>query len=305
MNVIRLGWREAALLGAPRCVDALGALSLSLDSSWVEDRVFVIVTTFVDETGIAGNRVLLAGYTARLHEWQGFNAKWRKQLREAEIPYSHITEMRKGDHPFEGWDDAKINAFVLKVAPLIAKYCSFGLTVGVNKEHRAAYAANMPPKTSPDSAYGMCARQFFEQVPQFVERVMGLRHARVNFVFERQDQLFGDAERIFHELRKVDPEMRRVLGTITPAEKEDFPGLQAADMLAFWARRREPTASFSKVPDKALPVFLGRKRVECPHFRVDIGEDAIPRYHEVAGEIGRRRRHAKREAKKAARERPS
>jgi hypothetical protein len=297
----RLTKAESRLLGAPSEVDALGALSLSLDSSWVEDRLFVIVTAFVDETGIDGERVTLAGYVATLGRWHGFNFRWNNLLDEAEIPYSHITEMKKGDHPFEGWDEAKALAFIDKAAPLMPQYCGFGLSVHVNKAHRAAYAANMPPKTNPDSAYGMCARQFFEKVPEFVASVMKLRNVRINFVFERQNEHFAGAEQIFHELKRVDDNLSRVLGTITPGEKDEFCGLQAADMFAYVARKAEPTAKFSPVPPDGR-VFEGQKRVRCPHFRVNIGEDAIPKYHEVAGEIRRRRRYRDRKAKKAAKQ---
>jgi hypothetical protein len=162
----------------------------------------------------------------------------------------------------------------------------------------------MPPKTSPDSAYGMCARQFFEKVPEFVKRLMGLRHARVNFIFERNDQHYGDAERIFHELRKVDPHFRERLGTITAGEREDFAGLQAADLLAYTSRRYEPKASFGEVPPRTTgkAMFADHGYQKCPVFRVDIGEDAIPRYHEAAANIGRLSRQARQAAKKARRE---
>lgn len=295
---------DARLLGSPETVDELGALSLSLDSSWHKDRLFVIVTTFVDETGMDGPRIMLAGYAARVQHWHGFASKWQKLLDEMGIPYSHVLEMRRGDPPFEGWNDARVDAFRAKAGKIIQRYCDFGLTVGVNKEHRKAYASAMPPKTSPDSAYGMCARQFFEKVPEFVERLSGLRHARINFVFERHDQHFGDAERIFHELKKVDPQFRDRLGTITPGEKHDFAGLQAADLLAYLARRLEPKASFGQIEPgtKGKAIFGGRKLVECPHFRVDIGESALPRYHETATEIARRRRYARERAKRARRE---
>jgi hypothetical protein len=264
----------------------------------------VLVTAFVDETGTDGDRVMLAGYAARVGDWHGFVSKWDNLLGKYEIPYSHILEMRRADPPFEGWNSHKLADFVLEASPIIKKYCGFGLTVGVDKKHRITYAANMPPKTSPDSAYGMCARQFFEKVPEFVARLMGLRHVRVNFVFERHDQHFGDAERIFHELKRVEPIFGERLGTITPGEKADFAGLQAADLLAYTSRRFEPKAEFNSVPPRTTgkAMFAGHAFQKCPIFRVDIGEDAIPRYHEAATEIGRRRRQARQAAKKARRE---
>lgn len=299
MRFYRIDPSDARLLGAPDEVDELGSLSLSLDSEWVADRLFVIVTTFIDETGMDGPRVMLAGFTARLHQWHAFSGQWRKLLTRAEIPYSHVLEMKRGDPPFEGWDERKTVAFLKGAAPLISKYCDFGLTVGVDDEIHKRIVAGRPDKTTMDSAYGACARQFFERVPSHVERVMGLRHARLNFVFERHDQRFGDAERIFHELKHVSAYFRERLGTITPGEKEDFPGLQAADCFAYFARRKEPEMGFAPVPTEG-PIFAGNKLSPCPLFRVNIGEDAIPLFHQSATEIARRRRGLKSQAKKAA-----
>lgn len=296
MRWFHLTKEEARVLGAPRKVDALGALSLSLDSEWVEERLFVIVTAYVDETGMDGTRVALAAYVATLGRWHGFNHKWREALAEESIPYSHIMEMRKGEGPFEGWDKPKTDAWIGKVSPLTEEYLGFGISAHVNKADRETYAANMPPKTSPDSAYGMCARQLFEQVPDYVARILKLPRARINFIFERHDQHFGDAERIFHELKFVDDDLARVLGTITPAERIEFPGLQIADMFAFTARRAEPHVNFADVP-KEGPMRVGHKRVRCPHLRVDLTADAIPKCHEVAGEIRRRRRFRAKKAK--------
>jgi hypothetical protein len=290
---------NARVLGAPGEVDELGALSLSLCSEWREGQLFMLVTAYVDETGMDGPRVMLAGYISRTADWHGFANAWRKLLKASgNIPYSHITEMRKGEGPFRGWTDATLDKFIRGVGPIVAKYCSLGLTVAVDRAvHKEKYQANMPPKTSADSAYGMCARIFFERIPEYVEQYMGLRHARINFVFERHDQHFGDAERIFNELKKVDPFFKERLGTITPGEAEDFAGLQAADALAFMARRLEPNQNFTVVP-KDAPAHEVRQLTtsECLTFHVDINEGAVGEFHRIHEKIGHlsRRQRAKR-----------
>jgi hypothetical protein len=264
----------------------------------------VIVTVFVDETGMDGPRVLLAGHIARSPDWRGFANQWGKLLRDFEIPYSHITEMRKGDPPFEGWTDTRVSAFARKAGRLISKYCSFSLTVAIDDEvHRTAYRAKMPPKTTADSAYGLCARLFFEKVPEYVERFMGLRHARINFVFERHDQRFGDAERIFHDLKHVEPYFAAHLGTIISGEAVEHAGLQAADIMAFMARRLEPKMNFTEMqPGSELKDVRRRTPSQCPAFHVDIREDRIHLLHGVAEEIGRRRRQLRQKAKKSRKE---
>lgn len=249
----------------------------------------MIFCCYIDETGMDGPRVMLAGYVAPLHKWHGFRRKWNELLRDEGIYYSHIMEMRSGKSPFEGWDTNRISSFVKKSSNIVKKYCDLGLTAAVNKDNRKKYALNMPQKTSPDSAYGMCARQFFEQIPLLIQKYVGVKSCRVNFIFEHHRQHFGDAERIFDQIKRTDPRYANWLGSIKSAECENFAGLQAADILAYSARRYEPKAEFIPVPSGIGSRVLKRIGVdECPIFRIDIDEDAIPLYHDAASEIRRR-----------------
>lgn len=297
MSNLQIGRRESQLLGCPRQVDALGALALSLDLEWIKGRIFMIVTCYVDETGMDGPRVLLAGYASRLHDWIGFNKQWQKLLDDDHIPYSHILEMRAGKDPFAGWDDYRTRVFMGKAIKVIEKYCSFGITSAVDVKTHKAYRDTLPAQAHADSAYGLCARQFFEHVPDYVENVMGLRHAKVNFIFESHKHRFGDAERIFNDLRKVNEGFRKSLGVISSADREDFLGLQAADMLAFVARKAEPEAKFdSNWPDKPK-----KKRGVCPVFHVGMTDESIPVLQQVSEGVSKLKRWQKQARQKEKR----
>jgi hypothetical protein len=277
------------VLNSPTKVDELGALALSLDCAWNAERLFMIVTAYCDESGMEGPRAFMAGYVARVGAWHGFVRKWKKLLDDENIPYSHILEMRKGEHPFEGWDDRRIaKDFLPKANKIIRKYCTFGVTVAVDLDlHRNVYQANMPDRTPADSAYGLCSRSFFEIVPQMVERYMGLRHARINFVLERHDQHFGDAERIFHDLKKYDRMCSETLGTITPGDY-NIAALQAADTLAFLARRFEPKVEFGEAPADITGLRKQSKITrECPIMHFAIVEGHIQFFHESSAGIAR------------------
>ena len=247
----------------------------------------MIVTAYIDETGLQGPRASLAGYVSRVSDWHGFVDKWGDLLDEEEIPYSHVMEMRAAEHPFEGWDEARIDRFYLKAQKPIAKYCSFGLTVAVDTDvWRDAYLANMPKGTSGDSVYGLCARVFFEKTAELVERYMGLRHAPINFVLERHKR-FSDAERIFDDLKKYEPLCRERLGLITPGDYT-IAGLQAADLLAFAARRMESRVTFSDAPKTVAGLRKRQKQTGlCQIIHVPIDESHAPSFHRSASEIAR------------------
>jgi hypothetical protein len=60
----------------------------------------VQLLTKIDESGTHGDspHMIMAGYTARLNQWNRFNLKWRKALRKAGLEYFHAKEHWK--HPF-------------------------------------------------------------------------------------------------------------------------------------------------------------------------------------------------------------
>jgi hypothetical protein len=60
----------------------------------------------------------------------------------------------------------------------------------------------------------------------------------VNFVLEAGHRNAGDALRVFNEI-KADRKIlwRSAIGSLTFGTKEDFPALQAADMLAYWLNK--------------------------------------------------------------------
>jgi hypothetical protein len=270
----------------------LGALALLLDTTWIKERAFVLVTAYVDESGTGGEpRVMLAAFVGRLGRWHGFNGHWERLLKREEIPFSHLTAMKKREHPFEAWDDARIAAFLPRTMKIVKDHCDFGLTVAVDiKAHREAYRQKMPPKTSADSDYGLCARTLFSYLPTYVEKVLGLRHPCINVVMERHDQRFGDAQRIFYELKNTYSEMGEKLGTITPGEKHEFAGLQAADILAFQGRRKEPVTRFFDIDDETT-IATVRKRTGalCPVFHIPIGADNMGLFHKDALVVRRQR----------------
>lgn len=95
-------WSEQLRLGAPAQVGPTGQIGLLLPPGhiWLADSVFVQLSSKIDESGRCGSSpyMIMAGYTARLHQWNRFDLKWRKRLRKAGLEYFHAKEHWK--HPF-------------------------------------------------------------------------------------------------------------------------------------------------------------------------------------------------------------
>jgi hypothetical protein len=97
-------------------------------------------------------------------------------------------------------------------------------------------------KLSFDHPYHFCFQMFFARFMELLTSEVDKRFAKrrfkekVAFVFDQQRQFEEIATSGFHVLKDVlDPENR--LASITFGSKEDYIPLQAADLLAFYARR--------------------------------------------------------------------
>ncbi len=277
--------------GSPPGTDALGDLVLSL-SCWHEGiSLFVAVkrlTAHVDESGTGGDdRILLGGLVARDHKWFDFALHWRRILKRADIPYSHLVDMENGKPPFAGWDRPRTGHFVSKASRPILKHCDFGLTVAIDLEaHKTQYRAQLSDKVHKDSAYGLCARAMIEGMTVIAQQRFGPR-VLLNFIFEDNEH-YGDARRIFNDFKDHVPALAINLGTITPGRREEFGGLQAADLIASIGRRTESRTTFMTAD--LTPAERREFERECPLWHVPIGENHFPGYCKQSAEIASEKR---------------
>ncbi len=110
-------------------------------------RVHLI--TKIDESGTHGASpyMIMAGYTARLDQWNRFDIRWRKGLRKADLDYFHAKEHWK--HPFTA-----------KVVKLSDSNLLFGFVARMSEfDYKKFYReGDWGGKAQPDSMYGLCFR---------------------------------------------------------------------------------------------------------------------------------------------------
>jgi Protein of unknown function (DUF3800) len=240
---------------------------------------FVLVaelTFFADESGIhdprgeqPGSEVAsIAGYIARKREWAIFERRWNTALRKFKIPAFRMSEFnrreQKPDSPYFGWSNEKKKNFLrllIKIASRIplAGYGSMVQTKAWDSILDEHTKVGIPTKGAHGAEelynpYMACFQNFFAKFPGFLDRAVNpllSRHspvADVAFVFHRH-QDFGPAAQIGYKLsRKILNDDR--LGTFTFASSEKCPPLQAADLLAFYSRRRFTRFLDGKNPDE-------------------------------------------------------
>lgn len=255
----------------------------------------MLITSYVDESGTGGEpRVMLAALTCRATRWHRFNNLWRKMLKRYAIPFSHISSMERHDKPFEDWTSLRTKNFKLEAVRLLFDECEFGGTTAIDLSlYRESYRNQLDDRTHKDSAYGVCARVMIESLVINMKQYFPGENV-MNFVFENS-QHYGDVKRVFDDLKAHVPEIGPYLGTITPGEKREFSGLQAADFLASQGRIIEPITEFKSVsPNEGLAASRRINQTHCVINHYAIGQDRIPGILDQARSIALEKRGAKR-----------
>jgi hypothetical protein len=216
------------------------SLALALFHRWEPERIFVIVTVYMDESGTHNSGVtILAGWVGRLGQWVTFDAKWKRLLRNNSLTYFHSKKLRGTKGEFKDWKIMQKQAFMATAANIGLKNLEFGFTISLKDEDYDQYyvAGNRPKEVQLDSRYGLCFRFCLGLIPTFAKDAFKGRDLEVHFVLESGHPNFGDAERIFNRVKKSrmpnELEIVGMLKTITSGDKVDFPGLQIADVSAY------------------------------------------------------------------------
>jgi uncharacterized protein DUF3800 len=237
---------------------AVGALSLALLHNWEPERPFVIISVYIDESGIHGPSAMVMGcIVGNVRQWEVFDEKFSKHLAVNNLTYYHSKRLHHSSgHEFRGWDDYKKFEFLQTAAEITRDHTMFGVTgvLGYDDYKRYYIANERPPEFPLDSMYGLCFRFcLLRIVDLLLYRLGDPDELEVHFVLEDGHKNFGDAQRIFSLMKNSGPtRLRRLLKTITAAGKKDFPGIQAADAGAYnilrSERERDTSPSMINIP---------------------------------------------------------
>lgn len=217
---------------------SVGSLALALMHAWNPERLFVLVTVYIDESGTHDSPLMtMAGLVGRLGQWATFDAKWKAMLAKDGIEFYHAKKMIHGQDQFRGWSQARKEASAKQVNKIIQRHSQFGFTLVLKddeyRDHYQMPGVVRPRKLRLDSRYGLCFRMCLAIVPDLVRQTWSDHEIDLHFVLESGHKNYGDAERVFHEVKEDNqPNISNLLRTISSGSKREFPGLQGADVPA-------------------------------------------------------------------------
>jgi len=216
------------------------------------------LTVYADESGTHDKRGILpgaevtalAGYITTKRSWDIFSQRWKTALRQYKAPeIFHMSELWREEPPYDKWSDAKRKNFLVTLIRIARDntWCAFGGMVS-NKDWNEVLPDRVKGvvvggRLDFSHPYHFCFQMFFVRFMEYLTTDIDRRFPRnpgfkekVTFVFDQQKQFGPVASEGFHIIKELlDPEDR--FTSLTFASKKDYVPLQAADLLAFYARR--------------------------------------------------------------------
>jgi uncharacterized protein DUF3800 len=222
---------------------------------------------YADESGIhdphgeqPGSEVAaVSGYIATKSQWKKFEQRWNTALKKFKVPEFHMSEFnrreQKPSSSYFGWSDNKKKHFLRLLIKIARDNTLYGFASMVETKAWDKILDNETKLDLPRVKKGKLVEEplfnpyltifqnFFAKFPQFLTKAVDPivnRHTpieRVAFVFHQHD-VFGPAAQIGYNIVHKELDYDRRLGTLVFGSAEDYPPLQAADLFAFYSRRR-------------------------------------------------------------------
>ena len=221
----------------------------------------------------------LAAYVGRPKEWRTFKKLWRRPLGKGGIKTFHTVDFENCEGEFIDWDEPRKAKLRSAIFPLIPRYTEFGMSCAVINPQamKAAVGLEIIRKEfrRDELPYLYC---FTWLVRALARGLIGkLEHERLAFVFE-DNQYSHIAMRCYDWIKENMPYGKRLAGTMTFAPKDEHPGLQAADVLAFetckcldnwvFAGTTEQRPGLAILNEKKSVLMLPHPSVESVHMEM-------------------------------------
>lgn len=189
-----------------------------------------MLKTFMDETGIHEDAEMVAVgcYIAKPKTWRDWTRAWN--LAKRPIKVFHATDCANFQGEFQGWDKERRDPFVAKLLPIIADHDMAGLVIGVQLKDLAAALKDYPELLEMfGTPYTACFQWAISTIMELAtQHGKGQRMAFVHEVNDFKGEATSAFDYVSENLNPLKIRMGFAFGS-----KEDYPPLQAADVLAY------------------------------------------------------------------------
>lgn len=232
-----------------------------------EQRLFLMLQAFIDDSGTGQDSAfVLAGYIAPAERWADFSKDWQEILDLARYPYFKMSEW--GDRT----DDEKVMFFYR----VIERYVTAGIRCVVpHQDFREAirYLERFVPHLTGEMRHDDI---YYFNLVNLVATIhhhkahLGITE-KLKLIFDKQQHKDIQVLQNWERLLKNNPAFLDTVDGVPGFEDDkDFLPLQAADMNAWWTRRRFETGR-QDVDDR----YPWKAKASVPHVEVTFDKETI------------------------------
>lgn len=178
----------------------------------------------------------LAGYIAKDTGWELFESEAEPIFADCGIKLLHTRDLENTDGEFKGWRKLQKQAFVARLSTALSRHAVLGMSVSAAKDIYKQ-RANESSRKRTITPYAWCFNLIVNWILTDI-RVGRLAHGEgVSFILETGHENNVEAEKVFHDVRRLHDDAALALRSISFVPKETCRAIQMADLYAFYSRR--------------------------------------------------------------------
>jgi hypothetical protein len=237
----------------------------------------LMLTGFFDETGSSKDptqRIVgMGGLLAPATGWETFERKWKRALKEFDVPYFHMKEFAHSTNVFEDWKGREI----------IRRKLFSKLIKAMESAYPIPIAATVP-KDVYDATYGEYPlfekEDIYHEALHFcISGLVGIRHTmgqldeseKVAIVFSQHEEFRSHVLKRYDKLIKEFEPFQKI-SAISFADMRELVPLQAADLVAYELKKEHERRLYepNKPPRYGFQMLLEmtsrHKALQIPMF---------------------------------------
>jgi hypothetical protein len=235
--------------GFPPREDRLKFLLCGLTERLWRKRLYLMLRTFIDESGDNNGLFVVAGYAAFCSSWGPITNEWNKVLDQTPLldyyrTHDLLSPLWRKEH---GWTEHQAQTKIRKLANVIDTHkvdLQFAVYATISQSEFNSAIGKFPRQLKKELQYPY-QYLFLAVLAESLRKLHrdGIFGDVMDFVLDRNDAVTDTSERIVKDIRNLiqDRTVTASLGDAIPQNDKDFAALQMADMFAARVRNYRTT----------------------------------------------------------------
>jgi hypothetical protein len=200
------------------------------------------VHAYLDESETPGSYSVVAGCCQNLQSWTWFDSEWRRVLATYRVPEYKASDCEGGRHTYKCLTPEDRKQMTSDLIAVFVDAKMHGCASIVDLKAYAPYENQLTKLRSPHLGK-RAGEAYFVNVQQVEESCANLLEGQateetVYVTLDNRDKYIGDIKDLHRSLARSSlPFASRLAPECNFGDSKDFPGIQAADLLAFEVKR--------------------------------------------------------------------